>query len=157
MSTLQEKVNDFLAQKRIAVTGVSREGKSAANLIYHKLLDTGHTVFPVNPNTATYNGSPCYAHLSDVPGGVDAVVVVNRPDVSDEIMHECADLGIRRVWLHRALHSMGASFEPKTVAFAEARGMSVIAGGCPMMFAQPVDFGHKCMKWVIGVMGQMPG
>jgi predicted CoA-binding protein len=156
MSTLQEKVDDFLAQKRIAITGVSREGKNAANLIYQKLLDSGHKVFPVNPNTDTYNGSPCYAHVGDIPGGVDAVMIVNRPDVSDQIVHECAQLGIGRVWLHRAFHSMGASFELKTVEFAEGRGMSVIAGGCPMMFVQPVDFGHKCMKWMIGAMGQMP-
>ncbi len=156
MSTLQEKVEDFLAQKRIAVTGVSREGKSAANLIYQKLQDSGHKVYPINPNTTTYNGSPCYAHVSDIPGGVDAVMIVNRPSVSDAIVHECADAGIKRVWLHRALHSMGASFDPQTVEFAEGRGMSVIAGGCPMMFAQPVDFGHKCMKWIVGMMGQMP-
>jgi hypothetical protein len=156
MSSLQEKVEDFLAQKRIAVTGVSREGKSAANLIYHKLMDDGHKVFPVNPNTETFEGAPCYAHVGDIPGGVDAVMIVNRPDVSDQIVHECAEAGVKRVWLHRSLHSMGASFEPKTVEFAEARGIRVIAGGCPMMFAQPVDFGHKMMKWVVGAMGQMP-
>src|SRR5439155_26051042 len=81
MQTLDAKVQDFLAQKRIAVAGVSRDNSRhpTGNLIYHRLKTTGHEVFPVNPRMQSFEGNPCYPDVGSIPGGVDGVVVITRP------------------------------------------------------------------------------
>src|SRR5512146_2949116 len=101
-STLDGKVSDFLAQKRIAVAGVSRNKSNhpAGNLIYHRLKDTGHEVFPVNPHMPSFQGSRCYPDLKSIPGGVDAVVIITRPETTARIVRECVDVVVRRVWMH---------------------------------------------------------
>ena len=115
MATLKEATAEFLAQERIAVSGVSRGGQSAANAIYKKLKDTGHQVYAVNLNAEMYEGEPCYPDLRSIPGGVDGVVTVNRPEIVEQIVHECADLGVPRVWMHHSMHSMGTSISEPAV------------------------------------------
>jgi uncharacterized protein len=104
-TTLEAKVNDFLTQKRIAVVGVSRDNSHhpAANLIYHRLKKSGHDVFPVNPNMQAFAGDPCYPDLRSIPGGVDGVVIVTRPEVTERIVRECGEAGVHRVWMHRSM------------------------------------------------------
>ena len=145
MSTLADAAGDFLAQARIAVVGVSRAGDTAANVIYKKLRGAGHQVFAVNPNAETVENDPSFARLSSIPGGVDAVVVATHPSVSAQIVEECARLGITRVWLHRSVGQGSVSDE--AARLARSHGLSVIVGGCPMMFSEPVDVVHRCMRW----------
>jgi hypothetical protein len=80
-TALEGKVHDFLAQKRIAVAGVSRDNSHhpAGNLIYRRLKETGHDVFPVNPHLQTFEGDRCYPDVPSIPGGVDGVVIITRP------------------------------------------------------------------------------
>ncbi len=154
MSTLQTKVDDFLAQKRIAVAGVSRTNKSeAANSIYRKLRDEGYEVFAVNPRAENVEGDVCYASLKDVPGEIDGVVISVPPKATEELVHECAEVGIKRVWMHRSF--AGGSVSQEAVDFCNENDISVIAGACPMMYCSP-DFAHKCMHWVMGVFGKLP-
>src|SRR5574341_2684664 len=103
MATLKEAVADFLAQKRIAVVGVSRSSNEAANLVYRSLRQRGYEVFAVNPNADEVEGDRCYHELASIPGGVRAVVIGTKPETAVETMRECLDLGIRRVWMHGGL------------------------------------------------------
>ena len=156
-STLDGKVSAFLAQKRIAVAGVSRNKSNhpAGNLIYHRLKDTGHEVFAVNPNMTTFEGSRCYPDLKSIPGGVDGVVIITRPETTDLIVHDCSAAGIRRVWMHRSM-GKGSSVSPVAVEFCRQHGISVIAGACPMMYGPGVDFGHTCLRWILKLTGKLP-
>ena len=154
MSTLKETVSDFLAQERIAVAGVSRSGDAAANLIYKKLRDSGYQVFPVNPNAKEVEGDTCYASLSSIPQGVDGLVIATRPQVTDQLVRECAKAGISRVWLHRSFGQGSVSAE--AVDYCRENNITIIPGGCPMMFCEPVDFGHKCMRWILNLTGGLP-
>ena len=97
-TTLDMKVHDFLAQKRIAVAGASRANSHhpAANLIYHRLKNTGHDVFAVNPHMQAFEGDPCYPDLQSIPGGVDGVVIITPPETTERIVHDCSDAGVRR-------------------------------------------------------------
>jgi predicted CoA-binding protein len=148
-------IEDFLAQKTIAVAGVSRkEQPQAANLIYRKLRDAGYHVFPVNPAAERVEGDKCYENLRSLPESPDGVVIVTRPEIADELVKECVDLGIPRVWMHRSIGQ--GSVSAAAVARGKANGISVIAGGCPMMFCEPVDFPHRCMRWVFGLTGRVP-
>lgn len=103
MSTLDAKVTEFLAQPRIAVAGVSRTRQDAANSIYRRLKARGYQAFPVNPKAQTVEGDRCFPDLASIPGGVGGVVIVTRPQISDEIVRQCPAAGVHRVWMHRSL------------------------------------------------------
>ena len=154
MATLREAAREFLALKRIAVAGVSRTPNQAANGIYCKLRDSGHQVYAINPNAERVEGDPCYAGLEAIPGGVEGLVIVTRPTVADALVRDCARLGVRHVWMHRSLGQGSAS--ARAAAFCRENGISVINGACPMMFAEPVDFAHKCLHVVLGWFGGLP-
>ena len=155
MNRLSQKIEDFLAQKYIAVAGVSRNAKGeAANAIYHKLKQTGYIVYPLNPRTDTIESDLCYPNLKAISEPVDAVVIVTKPEISEQIVRECAETGVSRVWLHRSFGE--GSVSQTTVNFCKENNISIIAGGCPMMFCQPVDFPHKCMRWILQLSGKLP-
>ena len=156
-TTLDTKVADFLAQKRIAVAGVSRDqrGHPAANLIYQRLKKTGHEVFAVNPQMESFEGDRCHPSVGSIPGGVDGVVIITRPETTERIVHECDQAGVRRVWMHQSLGS-GSSVSPAAVEYCQTHDISVIAGACPMMFGDGVDFGHTCMRMILGLTGRLP-
>ena len=156
-ATLDAKANDFLAQTRIAVAGVSRnDGRHpTGNLIYRRLKATGHAVFPVNPHMQTFEGDSCYPDLRSIPGGVDGVVVVTRPEITRQIVHDCHEAGVRRVWMHQSL-GKGTSVSPEAVEYCLQHDISVIAGACPMMYVGHADFGHTCMWWILRLTGGLP-
>ncbi len=156
MATLNEIVDDFLAQKRIAVAGVSRRRHNAANMIYRKLRKTGYQVFAINPKVETVEGDPCYPDLKSVPEKTDGLVIVTRPEVAEQLVRQCAEVGIPRVWMHRSLGFMGTSVSEQAVEFCRENSMTVIPGGCPMMFCKPVDFAHTCLHWMLKLTGGLP-
>src|SRR5215831_14343644 len=141
---------EFLAQKCIAVAGVSRNNNHhpAGNLIYRRLKQTGHEVFAVNPHIPMFEGDCCYRDMKSIPGGVDGAVIVTRPEVSERLVRECFDAGVRSVWMHQSL-GKGSSVSPEAVEYCRQHGMGVIAGACPMMYGPGVDLGHACMRWVL--------
>ena len=157
-TALNNKVNDFLAQKRIAIAGVSRDAKagSPANLIYRRLKKDGHEVFAVNPKMQTFEGDRCYPDLRAIPGGVDGVMIVTRPETTEKIVHDCRDAGVRRVWMHQSFAKSATSVSPAAVDYCRQHDITVIAGGCPMMFGPGADVGHVCMRWVLGLTGGLP-
>jgi uncharacterized protein len=156
-TTFDTKVHDFLAQKRIAVAGVSRDDTdhAAANLIYRRLKHSGHDVFAINPHMQTFDGDRCYSDVRSIEGGVDGVVIVTRPAVTESIVHDCSEAGVRRVWMHQSLNK-GSSVSPKAVEFCHQHDISVLAGACPMMYGDHVDFGHTCMRWILELTGGLP-
>ena len=156
--TLAGKVEDFLAQQRIAVAGVSRDKRHhpAGNLIFHKLRRSGQQVFPVNPNLDSFEGERCYPDLQSIPGGVDGVVIITRPETTERIVRDCRAAGVRRVWMHQSM-AKGSSVSAEAVEYCRQHDISVIAGACPMMYGSGVDFGHRCMRWMLGLTGGLPG
>ena len=147
MQSIKEAAAEFLAHKRIAVTGVSRTPKDhGSNSVYRRLRDLGYEVFPVNPNADEVEGADCYHDLKSIPGGVDAVVIATAPDKAEGTMRECAELGIKHVWMHRG-YGQG-SVSAAATAYGREHGITVIDGGCPLMFAPTADFGHKLMRMV---------
>ena len=147
MQTISEAAASFLANKRVAVTGVSRKGSDhGANTVYKRLRERGYQVFAVNPNAQTVEGDPAYSDLHSIPGGVDAVVIGTRPEYAETTMRECAELGIRQVWMHRGPGA--GSVSPAATAYGRQQGITVIDGGCPLMFGPTSDFGHKVIKFI---------
>jgi uncharacterized protein len=155
MATIKEAAAAFLANKRIAVTGVSRDPRShGSNVVYQRLRQRGYEVFAVNPNALEVEGDVAYPDLRSIPGGVDAVVIGTRPELAEHTMHECVDLGIKQVWMHRAF-GKGSVSEAAT-AYGRQHGVDVIDGGCPLMFDPTSDPGHKVMRFLFTMTGKVP-
>jgi len=152
---IKEAASAFLANKRIAVTGVSRDPKGhGSNVVYQRLRQRGYEVFAVNPNADEVEGDRCYHDLRSIPGGVEAVVIGTRPEIADDTVRECAELGIKHVWMHR---SFGAGSVSETAAdYAREQGITVIDGGCPLMFDPTADLGHKAMRLAFTLKGNVP-
>lgn len=152
---IKEAAADFLANKRIAVTGVSRTPEThGSNVVYRRLRERGYEVFAVNPNADEVEGDKSYPDLGSIPGGVDAVVIGTRPETAEVTMKECAQLGIDRVWMHRAFGQGSAS--DVAAEFGREHDITVIDGGCPCMFDPTADAGHKVMKAMLTLTGNVP-
>lgn len=155
MTRIKEAATEFLANKRIAVTGVSRTPENhGSNVVYKRLRERGYEVFAVNPNADEVEGDKSYHDLASIPGGVGAVVIATRPDTAVTTMQECAELGVDQVWMHRAFGQGSVSDE--ATALGREKGITVIDGGCPCMFDPTADTGHRVMKAMLALTGNVP-
>lgn len=160
MNKLDNLVQDFLAQKKIAIVGVSDKRDTGCNLTYKKLRESGYTVYAVNPRISTYENQPCYADLKSIPEKVDAVFVLASPKVTEQIVQQCVDLGIKHVWMHCMMGTKPGlaggmtSVSPAAVEMCKANGIAVIPGSCPNQFLH-ADFGHKMMRGMWRLFGFM--
>ena len=155
MTAIKEAASEFLSHRRVAVTGVSRNAEDhGSNVVYKRLRDRGYEVFAVNPNADEVEGDRAYHDLRSIPGGVEAVVIGTRPEIADETMHECAELGIKHVWMHRGPGT--GSVSAAATEYGREHEIRVIDGGCPCMFGPTADFGHKAMRFVFTLTGNVP-
>jgi predicted CoA-binding protein len=153
--TIKQAATEFLSARRIAVTGVSRTPAGhGSNAVYQRLRTRGYEVFAVNPEADTVEGDPCYHSLAAIPGGVEAVVIGTRPDRAEQTVHECVDLGITQVWMHRSFG--GGSVDRSATEYGRQHGVRVIDGGCPLMFDPAADRGHKLMCGLFKLTGKVP-
>jgi predicted CoA-binding protein len=158
MAKIESLVQDFLAQKKIAVVGVSDQRDTGCNLNYKKFKDAGYQVYAVNPRITTYDGSPCYPDLKSIPEKPDAVFILANPAVTDKIVRECVDLGVKHVWMHcmmgtkPGLAASMTSVSPEAVKLCRENGIAVIPGSCPNQFLKP-DFAHGMMHGLWNLFG----
>lgn len=154
MSNLQDSASEFLAARRIAVVGVSRDPGQTANAIFRKLKSQGIALVPVNPRAAEVEGVACYPDLKSIPGGVEAVLVVTPVKAVLEVVKQCRELAVPRVWIHGALGT--GSVPAEAVDFCRRNGIRVIAGACPMMYCRDADGFHRLMRRVLGWLHRLP-
>jgi len=151
MSKLDILVQDFLAQKKIAIVGVSNTRETGCNLGYRKFKDAGYTVYAVNPRLTTFEGDACYPDLKSLPEKPDAVFIFTSPKVTEQIVQQCVDLGVKRVWMHCLMGTKPGlavgmtSVSQDAVRLCRENGINVIPGACPHQFLKP-DFGHALMR-----------
>jgi predicted CoA-binding protein len=146
----KKAVEDFIAQKKIAVVGVSRKKTKFGNAIYKELKLKGYNVFPINPHINAFEGDACYPDLLSLPEKVDAVVINVPPMQTEKIVREAKQAGINKVWLQQGSQSEEA------VKFCEENGIDCVSNECILMFAQPSAFIHRAHRWVWGVLGKLP-
>lgn len=160
MAGIDGLVHDFLAQKKIAVVGVSDKRDTGCNLSYKKFKDNGYQVYAVNPRIGTYEGDACYPDLKSIPEKVDAVFILANPNVTEKIVAQCVELGVKHVWMHcmmgtkPGLAAGMTSVSQNAVETCKANGIAVIPGSCPNQYLQP-DFGHKIMLGLWKMFGYM--
>jgi hypothetical protein len=158
MSKIDELVRDFLAQKKIAVVGVSDRRDTGCNLSYRKFKAEGYTVYAVNPRITSFEGDPCYADLKSLPEKPDGVFVLASPRIAEDVVRQCVELGVSRVWMHCMLGTkpgLGTSMtsvSKEAVDLCQRHGITVIPGSCPNQFLKP-DFGHAVMRGLWRTLG----
>jgi predicted CoA-binding protein len=160
MAKIDTMVQDFLAQKKVAVVGVSDKRETGCTLAYTKFKENGYQVYAVSPHITAFHGDPCYADLKSIPEKVDAVFILASPKVTDEIVEQCVELGVKHVWMHcmmgtkPGLAASGTSVSQDAVAKCKANGIAVIPGACPNQFLK-ADFGHAMMRGLWRMFGFM--
>ncbi len=122
--------------------------------MYVRLRERGYDVFAVNPNADEVEGDVCYPGLDAIPGGVEAVVIATRPEVAVDVVRDCVDLGIEYVWMHRGIGA--GSVSKQATRLGRDAGITVIDGGCPLMYDPVSDGGHRTMRRVLSLVGRIP-
>ena len=155
-TTMKDATTRFLKKKRIAVAGVSRQtgGAHGGNPVYQRLRKRGYNVYAVNPNAHELEGDMSYPNLASIPGGVDAVVIATSPAHAEDVMKDCISLGIKHVWMHRGVGAGSVSHE--AAEMGREKGIRVIEGGCPLMYAPTADPVHQVLRGVLSVVGRIP-
>ena len=149
--TRLETIEDFLGQKRIAIVGMSRDPKSMSSILFKEFSERGYDVVPVNPNTHEAMGRTCFARVQDIEPPVDAALLMTTPPVTEGVVMDCVEAGIKRVWMYRG-GGQGAVSE-KAVEACHERGIKVVAGECPLMFLPRCGGIH----WVHGLVRRITG
>jgi predicted CoA-binding protein len=158
MSNIDPLVKQFLAQKKIAVVGVSDKRETGSNKAYRKFKEAGYTVSAVNPRMSAFEGAPCYPDLASIPEKQDAVFILTNPTTTEQIVQQCVDLGIKYVWMHclmgtkPGLATGTTSVSQDAVQVCRENGIQVIPGSCPNQYLKP-DFGHTMMRVVFRALG----
>lgn len=151
MAKIDNLVGDFLEQKKVAVVGVSDKRDTGCNMTYRKFKDTGYQVYAVNPRISEFEGDPCYPDLKSIPEKPDAVFILASPKVTEDIVQQCVDLGVKHVWMHCMMGTKPGLVQSMTsvsqdaVEMCREHGIAVIPGSCPNQFLKP-DFGHGMMR-----------
>ena len=149
-----ETVEDFLAQKRIAMAGVSRNPADFSAKLFAELCLRGYDMVPVNPGAIEIQGHRCFARVQEIQPPVDAVLLMTSPQATEGVVRDCADAGVQRVWMYRAGGKGAVS--PDAVAFCHERGMRVVPGQCPYMFLPHAAIFHQFHGLIRKVTGRYP-
>ena len=151
MAQIDSMAQAFLAQKKIALVGVSDRRETGCNMAYKKFKTAGYQVYAVNPRITTFEGDPCYPDLKSLPEKPEAVFILANPKVTEQVVRQCVDLGVKHVWMHcmmgtkPGLAASMSSVSPDAVELCRQNGIAVIPGSCPNQFLKP-DFGHAMMR-----------
>lgn len=148
--TSMAAVEGFLAQKDLAVVGVSRSGKKFGNMAYRELKAKGYHLYPIHPEANELEGDRCFATFRDLPSPVGGALIIVPPDQTENVVRAAAEANIKRVWLQQGAESSAA------VAFCKDNGIEAVSGECILMFAQPQAFYHKLHRWVWKLLGKLP-
>jgi uncharacterized protein len=149
-------IHDFLAQDRIAVVGVSHNPKDLSRTLLNELRHRGYDAVAVNPDLNDVDGRPCFAHVQDIQPGVDGAILMTSPGVSEQVVHDCAQAGIMRVWMYRA-GTKGGAVSDEAVRFCESKGIAVVPGECPFMFLPGTGWFHRAHGFIRKITGGYPG
>jgi uncharacterized protein len=150
-----ETIEDFLAQKRIAMVGISRQPKTFSVMLFEAFSHRGYDIVPVNPHAPEVAGQRCFARVQDIQPPVDAALLMTSPEVTDAVVRDCAEAGIRRIWMYRA-GGQGA-VSPRAIEFCREHGIQVVPGECPFMFWRDAGIGHHLHGFIRKITGRYPG
>jgi predicted CoA-binding protein len=153
MNPMQAIVS-FLGERRFAIAGVSQKPNDFSRTLFREFLARGYDAVPVNPAAQEIEGRRCFARVQDIMPPVEAVLTMTSPAVTEKIVRDCAEAGVKRVWMYRATGKGAVSDE--AVAYCESQGIEVIPGECPYMFLPGSGWIHRVHGLVRQITGTYP-
>jgi predicted CoA-binding protein len=144
--TTMKQVDDFLALKRIAIVGVSRNKREFSHAMWQEFRQRRYDAVPVNPNARELDGQPCYARVQDIKPTVQGVLIMTTKKATDQIVRDCAEAGVKRVWMYGGMAPGAAT--PSALAFCAEKGIDVVQGLCPYMFLPGSGAMHAPHRWI---------
>jgi hypothetical protein len=149
--TTKREIDEFLAQKTLAIVGVSRGGKKFGNAVLKDLTRLGYRLLPVHPDAAEVDGVQAFPSFAALPEPVGGVIIVVPPAKAESVVKAAAAQGIRRVWLQQGAESAEA------IRFCQEQGMSVVSGECVLMYPKPTtSWIHGAHRWIWDLIGRTP-
>jgi len=152
--TTRTQIDDFWAQKRLAIVGVSHNPQDFSRQMMGELQKRGYEVYPVNPKIQDLDGQPCYPQVQNIQPTVDGVIILTQPQITDQVVQDCAEAGVPRVWMHQGGGS--GSVSKNAIKYCEEQGIQVVAGYCPFMFMPETPFIHRFHAWTLKLTGRYP-
>jgi uncharacterized protein len=149
MNTRQD-IQDFIAQKAVAVVGMSRAQRSFSANAAKELKSKGYRLFPVNPNATEIHGEKCYPSLEALPEKVGAALFVTPPAATEEAVRQAVEAGVAHLWIQQGAESKEA------LAFCKEKNLSAVSGHCILMFAEPAGSFHTVHRWFKNLFGGLP-
>ena len=150
-----DTIDDFLAQKRIAMVGISRDPDNFSVKLFQELSRRGYDVVPVNPNAAEVQERRCFANVQDIEPPVEAALLMTSPETTESVVEDCAEAGIKRVWMYRA-GTKGGAVSPKAIEFCCEHGIQLVPGQCPFMFLPEAAGIHRFHGFLRKITGRYP-
>jgi uncharacterized protein len=150
----REDLDDFLAQKRLAMVEVSRDPKDFSRSLFRDLCGRGYDMVPVNPMINEVGGQKSYACLQAVTPPVEGALLMTPPAVTKGIVARLPCGGITRVWIHRGGGTGAVSRE--AVDFCRRKGIRLITGYCPDLFLPGIPFFHRVHGFFAKLAGRYP-
>ena len=147
-SASRADIDDFYAQKRLAIVGVSRNEKEYSRLVFQELRQAGYDVVPVNPQAQEIEGLRCYASVAEIAPAVDGAMVLLPAEAGASAAREAAGAGVKRLWLRYDT--------PAARELAGQQGVKLISGYCPFMFVPGSSFFHQCHAFGLKLVGKYP-
>ena len=152
-ATSRATIDDFLAQKRIAFVGVSRQASDFSRMLWSELKRRGYDLIPVNPDAGEIDGIPCVPAVTAIQPRPDGALLMVPPQVTERVVRDCAEAGIGRVWMYRA--GGDGAVSPAAIQFCVDNNISLVAGECPLMFLKGAGF-HSIHGWWRKITGTYP-
>lgn len=148
--TKKESIIQFLAPKKLAIVGVSRNTKKFGYTVFNELQQKGFDVCPVNPKTKDINGVKCYNSVSEIPAEYQKLLIITPKNETDIVLKQAAEKGIKHVWVQQMSNTKDTS------KIAKENDIDLIDKECIFMFAEPVTSVHKFHKFLRKIFGQLP-
>ena len=118
---------DGIKEKKIAVVGVSHKPEKYGFKIFKDLIDAGYSVEGINPTDGEIAGKQIHRNLKELKVLPDLVITVVPSKITERVVDECKELGIKEIWMQPGSESQDA------IDKAKGYGISVVYNACFMV------------------------
>jgi predicted CoA-binding protein len=132
MANLAEQMREFISFHTFAIVGASTNRQKYGNIVLRNLREKGYEVIPVNPHEVEIEGEVAYKNLRSLPKDVDGIITIVPPNITEQIVRDAKDAGIKRVWMQEGSESEEA------IQFCHDNRMTAITGACIMVMTSGV-------------------
>jgi hypothetical protein len=135
-------INSFLSSKSVALIGVSRNKQSYSRALLDAFVSKGFNVYAVNPNVLDIDGVKSFQSVAELPAEIEAAYIINKKELAIGLAQEVASKGIKKIWIHVKCD------DPKIKDLCKEHGVTMIAGECFFMWAEPVKGVHAFHRFL---------